>query len=287
MRRCHCILLFVLVVGGGPFAVAGDRVVVDAVLLAPMEQAEVPAQEAGVLRQLTATEGQIVQVGDLLAQIDDQDARLEKSRAEIELNNARRNAQNDIRVRVAKKASEVAAAELQRALDSQKRYPKSVSETEVDRLKLAAEHAALEVALAEYEFQTAQLALQIHENSLTRAARQIERRRVTAPLSGRVVQVFRRPGEWVQPGQSVVRILRIDRLKAGGFLPARDVREDLTGRTVTLRLPGLPATAGFSGKVGYVGSEVNPVSGQLDFWAEIENRGLALRPGLKATLTIE
>jgi macrolide-specific efflux system membrane fusion protein len=210
------------------------------------------------------------------------------ARAEIELDNARRGAQNDIKVQVSKKAAEVAAAELKRGLASRERYPKSVSETEVDRLRLAAEHAQLQLQQAEYDFETAQLALKVNENEVERAKRQIERRRITAPIPGRAVQVVRRNGEWVEPGQPVVRIIRIDRLKAMGSLDATQLTQDMTGRRVKLRvrLTGEEPIE-FSGEVMFVHSEVNPVNGQVDFWAEIENRDSLLRPGLKATLVIE
>ena len=124
---------------------------IDSVLLTPVEQVEVPAQEAGILSRVVIREGAMVEQSDLLAGLDDADAQLERSRAELELEEARRRAENDIKVRVAEKAAAVAAAELQRALDSQTRYPKSVSETEVDRLRLTAEHADLEVEQAEYD----------------------------------------------------------------------------------------------------------------------------------------
>jgi macrolide-specific efflux system membrane fusion protein len=261
---------------------------VDSVLLASIEEVEVPAQESGVLGRVDVREGDIVKEGELLAQVDDTDARLELARAEIELDNARRNAENDVKVRVAKKASQVAAAELKRALDSQRRYPKSVSETEVDRLRLAAEHAALEVEQSEYDLETAQLALKLNENELARTKRQIERRRIASPTAGRVVQIFRHRGEWVEPGQTVLRILRIDRLKAVGFLDAAQVTEGLVGRDVKLRVAlSAEEPVEFPGKITFVHSEVNPVNGQVDFWAEVENRDLLLRPGLKASLVIE
>lgn len=290
MLRYHLVLC-VGVMTSGTFVASpahAQSIAVDSVLLASIEEREVPAQEAGVLSRLAAGEGNIVQEGELLAQIDDADARLELARAEIELENARRNAQNNIKVRVSKKAAEVAAAELKRALASRERYPKSVSETEVDRLRLAAEHAELQVEQAEYELETAQLALRVNENEVDRAKHQTERRRIVAPISGRVVQIFRRSGEWVEPGQSVLRLLRIDRLKAVGFLDATQLTQELTGRRVKLRvkLAGEEPLE-FPGKITFVHSEVNPVNGQVDFWAEIENRDLLLRPGLKATLVIE
>jgi len=267
---------------------AAEPIEVESVLLTSIEEREVPAQEAGVLSRLAIREGDIVQLDKLLAQIDDTDARLTLARAEIELDNARRSAENDINVQVSKKAAEVAAAELKRALDSRERYAKSVSETEVDRLQLAAEHAKLQLEQAEYDFETAQLALKVNENELRRAKRQIERRKISAPIPGRAVQILRRNGEWVEPGQPVVRIIRIDRLKAVGSLQAPQLTEDLTGRKVKLRvLLSGEEPIEFPGEVTFVHSEVNPVNGQVDFWAEIENRDLLLRPGLKATLVIE
>ena len=270
-----------------PAGLDAEPIEVESVLLAPIQEVEVPAQEAGLLQRLAIAEGALIKEGDLLAQIDDTDAKLEKARAEIELDNARRNASNDIKVRVAVKASEVAAAELQRGLESQKRYPKSVSETEIDRLRLAAEHTKLQVEQAKYEFETAQLALRVQENQVQRAQRQLERRRIPAPVSGRVVQLFRQQGEWIELGQPIARVLRLDRLKAIGSLDARRLSSDPTGRSVSLKveLPQ-PGQAEFQGRVTFVHSEVNPVSGHLDFWAEIENPDLLLRPGLRASLTI-
>ncbi len=278
--------LFVLA-GFLPGILRAQPIEIDAVLLAPIQEVEVPAQEAGLLQRVVGAEGALVKQGDLLAQIEDTDASLQHKRAEIELDNARRNAGNDVKVRVASKSAEVAQAELQRGLESQIRYPKSVSETEIDRLRLTAEHAKLQVEQAKYELETAQLALRVQENQLQQAARQVERRRIAAPVSGRVVQIFRQPGEWVEPGQAIARVLRIDRLKAVGSLDGGRLGSDPTGRAVTLRVE-LPqrGPVEFPGRVTFVHSEVNPVNGQLDFWAEIENPDLQLRPGWRASLKI-
>ena len=53
------------------------------------------------------------------------------------------------------------------------------------------------------------------------------RRRILAPIGGMVVDVFRRQGEWVDPGVAVLRILRIDKLRVEAFLSAREVNRDL------------------------------------------------------------
>lgn len=268
-------------------ALPADEIEVDAVLLAPFQEVEVAAQEAGLLARVLVAEGALVQQDELLAQIDDADACLQRARAQLELDHARRNAANDVRVRVAVAAAAVAQAELQRGLESQKRYPKSVSETEIDRLRLAANHAQLQEEQARYDLETAQLALRVQENQLQQAQRQVERRRIVVPVSGRVVQIFRQAGEWVEPGQPLARIVKVDRLKAVGALAASQLADDPTGRPVTLsaELPGRGVVE-FAGRVTFVHSEVNPVSGRLDFWAEIENPDLRLRPGWRASLKI-
>ena len=69
-------------------------------------------------------------------------------------------------------------------------------------------------------------------------------------LAGMVVQIKRQRGEWVQPGDVVVRVVRLDRLRAEAFINAHEIGGDLVGRPVTLTvdLPGA-AQSQFHGKV--------------------------------------
>jgi macrolide-specific efflux system membrane fusion protein len=103
-----------------------------------------------------------------------------------------------------------------------------------------------------------------------------------------VVQVQRHRGEWVKPGEVVVRILRLDRLRAEGFLRADQWSDDLQGcqGRVLVDLPKAPG-AEFPAKVVFVDPEIDPVNSQVRVWAEVENRGLRLRPGMKARMALE
>lgn len=265
-----------------------DKIKLDSVLVTVIEEVEVPAREAGVLTTVAVREGQMVSENAVLAKIDDADAQLAERRARIEHDIARKQAQNLIKVQAAKKSVEVAEAELKRSIESVEKFKKSVSQSEIDRLRLVAERAALEVEQAKQDFDTAELTRQLKENEHALAVHNVERRKIISPISGVVVQVNPRRGEWVKPGDVVLRILRIDRLRAEGFLNAREVTGDLTGRRITLRvdLPGKPQTE-FPGTLTFVSPEINPVNGQIRVWAEFENRDLLLRPGLQASLTID
>src|SRR5262249_21730328 len=94
-------------------------------------------------------------------------------------------------------------------------------------------------------------------------------------------------GEWVEPGQTVLRILQMDPLRVEGFVPARQLTVDPTGRPARLSidLPGRPGSE-FLGRVSFVSPGVNPVNGQVRIWVEVANADLRLRPGLQGRLTI-
>jgi macrolide-specific efflux system membrane fusion protein len=253
-----------------------------------VEQVDVPARETGVLARMQTTEGQIVAAGDPLAQIDDAEARLALQRAKLEIEIAQRNAANDASVRLAKKTVEVARAELQRSVDSNARYSKSVSDSEMDRLRLLVDKGQLEVEQAEHELALAGATCKIKQTDLLAAEEKLTRHRIAAPLAGQVVQIYRHAGEWVKPGEPVVRILRLDRLRAEGFINAQDIHADLKGRAVKLviDLPDEPARV-FRGKISFIDPQIDPIVAQTRIWADLENEGLKLRPGLRAKMTIE
>jgi macrolide-specific efflux system membrane fusion protein len=222
-----------------------------------------------------------------LARIEDTEARIAEEKARIDIVIARENSENDVNIRFAKKSVEVAKAELRRSTESIEKYPKSVSESEMDRLRLVVERSVLEVEQAEHEFKIAGFNLEIKENEHRAAEEKVKRHQITAPLSGVVVHVNRRRGEWVEPGEAVVRILRLDRLRAEGFLDVRYLGPDVESRPVTLTvdLPGEPG-AEFPGRIVFVSPEIDPVNSQVSIWVEIDNEALRLRPGMRAKMTI-
>lgn len=264
------------------------RIEVPAMLLRLVEQVDVPARESGVLAAVHVAEGQMVEQDAAIAEIDDAEAKIALERARLESEIARANAENTVNVRFAKKSVEVAEAELQRSLETNQRYPKSVSQTEIDRLRLVVEKGRLEIEQAEHESRIAALTRQVKENEQQAAQQKLRQHKIAAPLAGLVVQVHRHRGEWVKPGEVVVRILRLDRLRAEGFVKTDQLSDDIQGRPVRLvvDLPKAPATE-YPGKIVFVDPEIDPVNAQVRIWAEVENPQLRLRPGMKASMVIE
>ncbi len=263
------------------------RIHVDSVVVTLIDQVDLAAREPGAIEQVAVHEGQTVENGALLARLDDTDALLGVNKAKLDREIAEKEANDDVKLRFAKKALEVAAAEEQRGLDSAAKFSKSISRTELDELRLTREKASLEVDAATKDLDVARLMAKLKENAVQVAENNLARRRIVAPLAGMVVQIKRQRGEWLQPGDVVVRLVRLDRLRAEAFIDAHSVG-DLVGRPVTLTvdLPGAPQSQ-FHGKVVFVNPESNPVNGQSRVWAEIENPQQALHPGLTGSMTIE
>jgi macrolide-specific efflux system membrane fusion protein len=265
---------------------ASSGVEVEAVVLRLLAEAEVPAQEAGVVTNVAVREGQRVKQGELLTQIDDQIARLGADAAKAQYEIARAKATNDVRIRYSKKALEVSEAELRRSTESIEKFAKSVSQSQLDVERLTVQRNELEAEQAMHEQEVAKLELNAKANELSAARAAVSRRRIIAPFDGMIVQVYVRKGEWVEPGQQALRIVNVERLKAEGFVPASQATTDIEGKPVRLTIDGNDEQK-FRGMIVFVSPEVDPITGQVRVWAEIENRNRNLRPGQPARMVIE
>ena len=334
-----------------------EDVVITGLIVAPIDQIEVPAQATGVLAQLEVREGASVVKKQTLARLDDSQVLVEADRAEtllrinqqtadspVELDLARkvlerteqtareqaiareishRKSANTIRVRAAEKSQAVARNELKRAADARQAFVDSVSRSEIDGLTLAFQRSELETQQATFEQELDTLAAQSedaaaieqklaieqsqlgvqkaladqsiaklkvksaeHDSQLAQLA--LKRHRVDAPIDGIVTKIHRRPGQWVQIGEPVLELVRLDRLRAQGFvrlevaaklrpLPKiRVEREDLDRDQKSLL-----------GEIVFVMPEVDPVNGEVEFWIEFENPSKDVLPGMRLTIQVQ
>lgn len=267
---------------------ASKPIEVQKVVVTLMQQAEVPARQQGVIVDVKVEEGDAVRTGELLARIDDKDAILALRRARIELDTANTEAHNTVKLRLSTKSLELAESELKRAKMSRDIFDKSVTDEEIQRRELAIDKAKLEIEQAEQEQQLAKQKVAFSKNELDIANHNAEIHRIVAPFDGIVVQVNRRKSEWVEPGVTVVRMLRINRLRAEGFLDSKSITPDLPGRRVTLTAKmGNGESSTFDGLLQFVSPEINPVDGRVRVWAAIDNPDGRLLPGMRATMTID
>ena len=104
--------------------------------------------------------------------------------------------------------------------------------------------------------------------------------------------MFRHTGEWVSPGDPIMRVVFMNKLRVEGFVNADDYTPDqIEGKAVevTVHLPN-NRTERFQAVICYVSPTVE-ASGEYRVWCEVENRQhnghWILRPGTIAEMTIQ
>src|SRR5436190_330590 len=100
------------------------------VVIAEIDEIQVPAQELGLIRELRVKLGDIVEQDQTLGRVDDSVVRLDRERIATELEIAMHRWKNDLAVELAEKALGVADAELARAKQSNATVSNTVSQQE-------------------------------------------------------------------------------------------------------------------------------------------------------------
>lgn len=261
-------------------------------LVSLIEDIQVPALEPGALTSVHVAEGEFVGQGQLLATIDDRQPKLDKMAAELERDAALAKASDDIEVRFSQAAFAVAGADLDRALAIDRQSPGGVTQQEIQKLRLAKHRDELQIERSKLEMRIARMNADVHQAGVVSADDALARRQITSPIDGLVVTLFHERGEWVNAGESVLQVVRIDRLRVEGFIIATEYRPDeLANRPVIVdvQLAG-DRRERFAGQVVFI-SPLVQAGNKYRVRAEVENRTEnghpLLRPGMTAAMTIQ
>lgn len=280
----------VLVLTATAAASAAEELILDSVVLRPLVEAEVPARQTGVLATIAVEEGAAVEANALLASLDDRAAKLAVAKAELEREQVHAKATNELRIEYADKALEVARAEMRRSSESNDKFARSISQSQLDVERLTVEKLELERRQAEHDLAIDRFELRLKENALAAAQLDLDLHAVRAPFAGVVALVRGRAGEWVEPGAAVVRLVAVDRLRAEGFAPATSISSIQLGSRVKF-MPAEGNSTGtespeFVGTLKFISPETDPVTGQVRIWAEIDNGAGRLRPGQQGRMML-
>ncbi len=134
-----------------------------------------------------------------------------------------------------------------------------------------------------------------------------------SPLDGNILEIYKQAGEWVQSGDPICRIVRMNRIRVTGFVQAAEHDpSELDGRPVTVRAEfARGRIEEFTGHVAFIALErtsingqgygdlragptpqtnVVPGTGSYHVWVEVDNRAenghWLLLPGSAVDVTI-
>jgi multidrug efflux pump subunit AcrA (membrane-fusion protein) len=254
--------------------------VVNGCLVSAIDDTQVSAKEAGVITSISVKEGQLVSNGDLLAQIDDAQPQMEKRKAMAEKKAAEAKANSDVEKRYDTAAAEVAKYGYLKKKEANDRVPGAVSGPELQEARLQWTGAVLKCEQADLEALIARLTVDDKQAEVDAADEAIRRRQIRSPQDGVVEEIVPHVGEWVKPGDSVIRIVRIDRLQVEGFLKGDAYNPwEVQDRPVTVyvKLARQIDPVAFTGRITYV-DKVKEAGNSFRVKASVENR---LAPGRK------
>lgn len=286
-------------IGSDRLPASAGRLTLSDCIVSAKHYIPVPAQQAGVILLLETEdglpveEGFIVSAGQLIGKLDDEDPAARRDAAALDYRVAKAEhlkAESNVEAAVATEG--VATAELEESLDINVRSKNAIPDTQVRRQRLTVTRSAMEKHVAERDVEVASLTTDLRQQQVTVAEINLKKHQLISPLDGIIVQVYRKPGEWVSPGDPVVRIVHMDTLRVEGFVDAsRYLPEDIEGREVTviIRRPNREVEE-FKSTISFV-SPIVEASGDYRVWAEVENRTSkgkhwVLRPGMTAEMQI-
>ena len=284
-------LLLLLAPAADPPVRPDDPISVPAPYLRVDRRADVPAETAGVLKDVAVPELGVVKAGDPVATLADDEPAVALAIAEQELATAEREAAETSARDFAAEAVAFARTAADRMEATREKNPRAVSRDELDERRRTLAEAEATLAQRTLELDIRRRAVARKKLDVRLAELELARHTLTAPLGGVVEEHLVQPGEWVEKGTPVVRVLRLDVLRAEGFADFDRVRDRLGAPAVVTYVPtnadgsdGEPVRVG--GRVTFLGSEVVPTSGDVLVRATIENAELRLRPGLRVELEI-
>ena len=199
-------------------------------LVSLIEDVQIPAEVAGVLVRSTPKRANSSKPAQPLVQINENEARFQRDVALAEERSSREKADNDVNVRYADAARKVAQAEYELNEEANKQHPGTVPVVKMQELWLKVKQAELQIEQAEHEQTISKFETEGYKAKVDLADEQVRQRKIKAPIKGEVVEVLFREGEWVEPGNPVLRIVRLDRLRIEGFLNIKDFSPSEVGK---------------------------------------------------------
>ena len=274
---------------------AGKIIRIEHALVTSLDPIKLPARDAGAIQSITVKKGNEVKENDILGQLDDRDSLTKKKIAELERDAAKVQAESDAQIKAAQDGAKVTEENYRANEKLKNERPGSLSDFDFRRSWFEWQRALAQIAVAEVEKSVAQATMLAKEGQIEGSENEIERRKIVAPIDGIITEIYKHRGEWCQPGDPILEIVRMDRVEIEGFVYAADASPSaIVGKPVEIvvQLAG-GDTYKTSGTVSFA-SPVLEGSGRIRQFrvsTEIDNKKVGqywvIQPGTEAEMVID
>ena len=269
---------------------AQDEVIrIQEVQVSLIQNAFIAAPIPGVVAMVEVAAGDQIKSGSKLAELSSEQARAELEAAQAAYKAAQIEAGNDVDLRYATRTLEVRQREFQQSEIANNNFRGTISATELEKLRLVVDQSQLAIEQAEHELMIARAKATEKMAAVHIAEERLNKHAILTTIGGLVTEVDVEPGEWVEAGKPIVRIVSLDPIRIECFVDGRQHGPELIGKTATFTAKHEHANEAteLTGKVTFVSPELHPVTGQVRLWATVDNPDLKVRAGMRGTLEIE
>ncbi|WP_372617193.1 HlyD family secretion protein [Falsiroseomonas sp.] len=233
------------------------------------EQVDVATKFAGRIVEILASEGEMVEAGQVVARMDTAELEAQVRQAEAETRRYRRSVEEALAQLEQRRGEATLAA---RTLDRTLRLAAQghAPQQTVDRHRTEARSAEAARDAAERHVEALREAVEAAEAGVERLNQQIREAALRAPRSGRVQYRLAQPGEVLAPGGKVLTILDLTDVYMTIFLPTRAAGRLAIGAEARLVLDAVPETP-VPGRVSFVASQAQFTPRQVETREEREN----------------
>lgn len=259
------------------------------------KEVRVPALQSGLVAKVDVAINDSVRQGSALAKLDDRSLLIQRRAALARQLSAKQDAETSDEIEYAETVRKQAQAEHDARRSTYNQAPGAVPFFDVLRLELAVKRSELEIKQAQQRKRRAGAELELRSAELSLIDNQLRQLYVESPIDGVVLEVMRSEGEWVQKGEPIATIGKIDRLHVRALLSTDQIGpEECLGLPVSVHWvdPISDQSRSLRGEVRSVDPQVISGGRFVRLHAEIVNRKTEsgshwlLSPGAEVRMTI-
>lgn len=266
----------------------------------PIEYANVRAEREGTVLRVPVQRGQHVNQGDLLAELDARDAqadlvaaqaRIAQAQAQLEIVQRGGRSGELAEIESGLNTARAAQQNAQRELDTTKRLSDkgAATKAEVNTAQQALDQARLQIEaldrrraalVGQTDRSVAEAQLREARTAAETAQRRIQLAEIRSPISGTLYQFDLRPGLYLNPGDLVGAVGRLNQVRVTLYVDEPELGRVSTGLPVKITWDALPGRS-WTGSVEKVPTQVVPLGTRQvgEVTSIIDNNGGQLLPG--------
>lgn len=253
---------------------ASRAVEIAAAGLAEAEQLLAQSERDAEIAKLAAEDESAVRLAEKLEQLAASDLEVARARRAVSRNSYSEQEWLKLQNQHEQAMIRLEAAGRERRLAGLRQVSKD-AEVGQQRARLQSLQSQLEAARESVEAE--KLTLQGLQLAVELAELRLQKRQLTAPFPGVIVEQSKFAGEWLESGHAVYRLMRLDRLSVEGFVSPEVAAELNSGQRVAFERPKSTSQP-IEGTLIFISPAIDALNKSVRIRAEVSAAG-ALRPG--------